>query len=62
MAITTSDLKVASTAYINKDFQKLYPEFVKLCQELTPFWNPEASNESDPGVVILKLIAFLGDK
>ena len=60
--ITEKDLEIANTSYINKDFQTIYPELLELTEKLTNLWSPSTSNESDPGLVLLKLGAFLGDK
>ena len=48
--------------YINKDFQTIYPELLDLVKKLTYKWDPTISNESDPGVLLIKLNAILADK
>lgn len=48
--------------YINKDFQSIYPELLELVKQLSYRWDPTISNESDPGVVLIKLNAILADK
>ena len=60
--ITDEELRIANTSYINKDFAAIYPEVVEVVQALTNLWDPETSNESDPGVVLLKLLSFVADK
>ena len=60
--ITNKDLEIENISYTNKDFGQIYPELLELVKKLTNKWDPEATNESDPGIVLLKLIAFLGDK
>ena len=60
--ITNKDLEIENISYTNKDFGQIYPELLELTKKLTNKWNPQATNESEPGVVLLKLIAFLGDK
>ena len=59
--ITTNDLELSSMSYTSKDFGTLYPELLDLAKKLTNSWNPATSNESDPGVVLLKEAAFIGD-
>lgn len=49
-------------SYTNKDFRDIYPELLKLVKKLTYKWDPTISNESDPGVILLKLNAIIGDK
>lgn len=50
------------TSYTNKDFRAIYEELLSTATKLSERWNPEQSNESDPGVVLIKLMAVLGDK
>lgn len=47
-------------SYTNKDFQSIYDELLDLIPTLTNKWNP--TNEADPGIVLTKLMAVLGDK
>ena len=60
--ITKDDLTISNKSYINKDFQQIYPELLDLVKLLTNKWSPDTSNESDPGVVLLKTNGFIGDK
>lgn len=60
--ITNKDIEIANTSYINKDFQTIYPELLELVSKITELWDPSTSNESDPGLTLLKLGAFIGDK
>ena len=49
-----------NTSYTNKDFQSIYSELLDIIPNLTNRWNP--SSEADPGMVLVKLMAVLGDK
>lgn len=60
--ITNEELQIAGKSYINKDFQTIYPELIQLFKTLTKVADPEAMNESDAFIVLLKLLAFVGDK
>ena len=60
--ITNSEIQISNRSYINKDFQTIYPELLDLVKSLTNKWDPSTSNESDPGVILLKLAAFVADK
>ena len=60
--ITNSDLNISNQSYTKKDFYQIYPELTSLVKELTNVWNPEDTNESDPGVILLKIAAFVADK
>lgn len=51
-----------NTSYTNKDFTSIYIELLNLTKQLAATWDPTISNESDPGVVLLKLNAIIGDK
>ena len=60
--INNEELQISSRSYINKDFQTIYPELVSIVKTLTNRVNPEETNESDPFIVLLKLLGFMGDK
>lgn len=49
-----------NTSYTNKDFNSIYAELLDIIPNITNKWNP--SSEADPGVVLVKLMAVLGDK
>ena len=49
-------------SYTHKDFTDIYTELLDLVNQLTNLWVPNSSNESDPGVILLKINSILGDK
>ena len=49
-------------SYTNLDFSAIYTETLDLIKQLTYRWDPSISDESDPGVVLVKLSALLADK
>lgn len=53
---------LSAISYTNKDFQSIYEELLEVTKNLAKNWDPTISNESDPGVVLLKLNAIIGDK
>lgn len=53
---------LSNLSYTNKDFNTIFPELLDLVKKLTYKWDPSISNESDPGVVLLKLNALIADK
>lgn len=59
---TPIERSLSKLSYINKDFQSTFNELLELVPNLTNSWDPASSNESDPGVVLVKLIALLQDK
>ena len=58
----SSKKEISNLSYTNKDFQQIYPELLDLASRLSYKWNPVESDESDPGVVLLKLAAIIADK
>lgn len=62
MAKTTTDNLISNISYTEKDFQTIYPALLDLVKKETSKWDPSASNESDPGVLLLKLNAIIADK
>ena len=60
--INENELMISNKSYVNKDFATIYPELLDYVKDLTNKWNPQTSNESDPGIVLLKLLGFMGDK
>lgn len=53
---------VQNISYTNKDFKTIYEELLDLAKNLGSKWDPSLSNESDPGVILLKLNAVIADK
>ena len=60
--ITNEEFKISNESYTNKDFLSIYPELLNIIKKISPRWDPSLSNESDPGNVLLKAMAFLADK
>ena len=60
--ITENELNISNKSYINKDFPVIYTELLEIAKKLSSSYNPETSNETDPFIVLLKLLAFIGDK
>lgn len=56
----TRDL--SNLSYTNKDFNQIYTELLDLVKKISYKWDPSESDESDPGVVLLKLAALMADK
>ena len=59
---TEEDLRISNKSYINKDFASIYPELIEFIQNETNRWDPETSTETDPGIVLTKVMAFVADK
>lgn len=56
------DSGLTNLSYTNKDFNSIYSELLDLGDRISPKWKPSQSNESDPGALMLKLDAIIGDK
>lgn len=54
--------ELSNLSYTNKDFGQIYPELLDLAKKISYKWDPSLSDESDPGVVLLKLAALMADK
>ena len=54
--------ELSNMSYTNKDFSTIYPELLEFADSISEKWKPSLSNESDPGVVLLKLAALMADK
>jgi len=59
--IKEEDLLLSKMSYTSKDFPAIYTDLLDLAKQLTDKWDPSLSNESDPGVVLLKEGAFIAD-
>ena len=60
--LSEKEINISNISYTNKDFASIYPELVDFIRNITNRWDPKTSNESDPGVVLTKENAFIGDK
>ena len=60
--MTQYERDLSNLSYTNKDFGKIYPELLDLVKKISYKWDPSQSDESDPGVVLLKLAALMADK
>lgn len=56
------NLNLSDTSFTNKDFNDVYPELLDEAKKLSYKWDPTISNESDPGVTLIKEIALALDK
>lgn len=62
MAITQKELEISNISYTNKDFESIYNELLDYAEKLSTRFSPASANESDPFVILLKLVAFVSDK
>ena len=59
---TENEVLLNNESYINKDFDSVYRELITLSKKISDRYDPTASNESDPFIVLVKLLAFVTDK
>lgn len=60
--MTQYERDLSNLSYTNKDFNQIYPELLDMVKKISYKWDPSVSDESDPGVVLLKLAALMADK
>ena len=53
---------ISNISYCNNDFRTIYPQLLDTAKKLTNKWDPSLSNESDPGNILIKEAAIVGDK
>ena len=57
-----ADFKIDSLSYTDKDFEAIYEELLTIGDEISTKWKPSSTNESDPGIVLIKENSIIGDK
>lgn len=45
-----------------KDYYQIWQELLETAGKLSERWSPESTNESDPGIVLLKVLTAIADK
>ncbi len=57
-----SELNSVELSATKKDFYQIWSELLDLAGKLSERWDPSATNESDPGIVLLKVLTAIADK
>ena len=60
--ITERELNLVNLSPINKDFYQIWNELLDTASKLSERWDPTSTNETDPGIVLLKVLTAIGDK
>ena len=60
--LSKKEINISNQSYTKKDFATIYPELVDFIRNIVTYWDPKTSSETDPGVVLTKEAAFIGDK
>ena len=60
--ITQNEISSLTLSPTNKDFVQIWNELLEVASKITERWDPTSTNESDPGIVLLKVLAGIADK
>ena len=60
--LTQNEITSLSLSPTKKDFVQIWNELLEVAGKLSERWDPTSTNESDPGIVILKALAGIADK
>ena len=59
--ITNNDLAAVKLSPTKKDFYQVWNELLDTATKLSERWDPTSTNESDPGIVLLKVLTAVAD-
>lgn len=60
--ITNKELNEVSLSPTKKDYYQIWNELLELASKISTRWSPDSTNESDPGIVLLKSLVAIADK
>jgi len=60
--ITKNEVSTLSLSPTKKDFAQIWNELLDVAAKLSERWDPTSTNESDPGIVLLKALSGIADK
>jgi hypothetical protein len=60
--ITNKELNEVTLSPTKKDYYQLWNELIELADKISERWSPASTNESDPGIVLLKVLTAVADK
>ena len=60
--ITTKELNEVTLSPTKKDYYQIWNELIELADKISDRWSPASTNESDPGIVLLKALTAIADK
>lgn len=60
--ITKNDVSAVKLSPTNKDFTQIWAEIIDVASKISTRWDPVSTNESDPGIVLLKVLVGIADK
>jgi hypothetical protein len=62
MMITTKEFNEVTLSPTKKDYYQIWNELMDLADKISDRWSPASTNESDPGIVLLKALTAIADK
>ena len=60
--ITEKELSEVSLSPTKKDYYQIWNEIIDLASKISKRWSPDSTNETDPGIVLLKALVAIADK
>ena len=60
--ITQNEISSLNLSPTKKDFVQIWNELIEVASKITERWDPTSTNESDPGIVLLKVLTGIADK
>ena len=60
--ITNKELNEVNLSPTKKDYYQIWNELMELADKISERWSPASTNESDPGIVLLKALTAVADK
>lgn len=60
--ITEKELNSINLSATKRDFYQIWNELLETADKLSERWSPVSTNESDPGIVLLKVLTAIADK
>ena len=60
--ITKNEVLTLNLSPTKKDFVQIWNELLEVAGKLSERWDPTSTNESDPGIVLLKALTGIADK
>jgi hypothetical protein len=60
--LTQNEITALSLSPTKKDFVQIWNELLEVAGKLSERWDPTSTNESDPGIVLLKALTGIADK
>lgn len=60
--LTKNEITSLTLSPTKKDFVQIWNELLEVASKLSERWDPTSTNESDPGIVLLKALTGIADK